>query len=446
MRLGLGFAAALAVLMSSPLTAPARAQTGEFVRVQDGRFFIGDEPYYFLGTNFWFGMNLGMAGEQGDRERLLRELDHLERLGLTNLRIMAATEGPHTEPWRVVPALQPEPGVYDEAVLEGLDFLLAEMARRDMRAVMVLNNFWMWSGGMAQYVSWATGEPIPYPFLPGNTWDDFQHFSARFYGIPEALELFDDFVRMILARTNSITGVAYVDDPTIMSWQLANEPRGFDHSEEYVAWVDRVGALIREAAPRQLISLGGEGKLNPDWERTQFERVSRSPYLDYLTFHIWIENWGWYDPRQPDTFNRSLGRTMGYVADHVAIAEQLRKPIVLQEFGVARDRRNHDPHSPVTFRDTYFEMVFEALHHLAQRGSTMAGANIWSWSGEGLPVEPGQFWNIGDPFTGDPPHEEQGWYSIYEHDHSTLELLARYADMLGAVGREDAEAAAAASD
>jgi mannan endo-1,4-beta-mannosidase len=442
MRLVPHLTAGLALLFASFSPVPTWAQPAEFVRVEDGRFFIGDQPYYFLGTNFWFGMNLGMAGEQGDRERLIRELDHLERLGLKNLRIMAATEGPHTEQWRVVPALQPEAGVYDEAVLGGLDFLLAEMARRDLRAVMVLNNFFMWSGGMAQYVSWATGEPIPYPNQPGNTWDDFQHFSARFFGTPGALDLFDDFVRMILARTNSITGVAYVDDPTIMSWQLANEPRGFDHSEEYVAWVDRAGAIIREAAPRQLISLGGEGKLNPDWERTQFERVSRSPYLDYLTIHIWIENWAWYDPRRPETFNRSVGRTMGYIADHVAIAEQLRKPIVLEEFGVTRDGRDYDPHSPVTFRDTYFEMVFEAIHHLARHGSTMAGSNIWSWSGEGLPVEPGEFWNIGDPFTGDPPHEEQGWYSVYEHDESTLEILARYARMMEELSQTMPRAAA----
>jgi mannan endo-1,4-beta-mannosidase len=419
--------------------APAAAQPAEFVRIDDGRFFIGDDPYYFIGTNFWFGMNLGVEGEQGDRARLRRELDHLSQLGLTNLRITAASEGPHTEQWRLVPALQPEPGVYDEAVLEGLDYLLAEMARRDMRGVLVLNNFFMWSGGMAQYVSWATGEPIPYPepVQGGATWDDFQHFSARFYGLEDAMVLFDDFVRMITARVNTVTGVAYRDDPAIMSWQLANEPRGFDHSEQYVAWVDRVGAIIREAAPRQLISLGGEGKLNPEWEQTQFERVSRSPYLDYLTVHIWIENWGWYDPQEPHTINRSIGRTMGYLADHVATGEALRKPIVLEEFGVSRDRRDYDPHAPVTLRDQYFEIVFEALYHLARHESVVAGANIWSWSGEGRPVTPGAFWNIGEDFTGDPPHEEQGWYSVYDHDASTLEILARYAALMAAVGRRE---------
>lgn len=423
------FLAVAACLIIAPTVF---SQSDQFVRVEDGRFCIGDDPYAFIGTNFWFGMNLGVDGESGDRERLLRELDHLQSLGLTNLRVMAGSEGPHTEQWRLVPAVQEEPGVYTEEVLEGLDFLLAEMAKRDMRAVLVLNNFFMWSGGMAQYVSWATGEPIPYPEQEqgGSTWDDFQLFSARFYGLENAMELFDNYVRMLTSRTNTITGVRYADDPTIMSWQHANEPRGFDHSEQYVEWVDRVGAIIREAAPNQLISLGGEGKLNPDWEATQFERVSASPYLDYLTVHIWIENWGWYEPPNPDTFVRSVGRTMGYIAEHVAVGEMLRKPVVIEEFGVSRDLGEYDPSGTIVLRDTYFEMIFETVHYLASRGSVLVGANVWSWSGEAKPPRPAEFWEIGEPYTGDPPHEHQGWYSIYNEDTSTLEILSRYAALL----------------
>lgn len=35
---------------------------------------------------------------------------------------------------------------------------------------------------------------------------------------------FKDYVKAILMRRNSITGVLYRDDPTIMAWDLANEP------------------------------------------------------------------------------------------------------------------------------------------------------------------------------------------------------------------------------
>ena len=81
---------------------------------------------------------------------------------------MAASEGPNTEPYRMVPALMVSPGDYDESVLDGLDFFLAEVGKREMKAVMVLNNYWQWSGGMGQYVSWSEGTSIPYRERP--TW------------------------------------------------------------------------------------------------------------------------------------------------------------------------------------------------------------------------------------------------------------------------------------
>ncbi|HMA53407.1 MAG TPA: mannanase, partial [Acidobacteriota bacterium] len=133
---------------------PAATAAASFVTAKEGRFTLAGKPYYFVGANFWQGMNLAVDGPSGDRARLLRELDRMRDLGLTNLRVMASSEGPNTEPFRTVPALMTAPGEYDGSVLDGLDFLLAEMGKRGMRAVMVLNNFWQWSGGMAQYVSW----------------------------------------------------------------------------------------------------------------------------------------------------------------------------------------------------------------------------------------------------------------------------------------------------
>src|SRR5690606_29300437 len=126
----------------------------EFITVKGTQFFKQGKPYYYIGTNAWYFMNIASGGKGGDRERLLKELDQLQQLGINNLRIMAATEGPPSEPYRIHPAVQNKPGEYDEELLEGLDFLLVELGKRDMHAVLCLNNFFMWSGGMAQYVSW----------------------------------------------------------------------------------------------------------------------------------------------------------------------------------------------------------------------------------------------------------------------------------------------------
>ena len=57
--------------------------------------------------------------------------------------------------------------------------------------------------------------------------------------------------------------------------------------------------------------------------------------------------------------------------------------------------------------------------------SPMAGIMPWAWGGAERPPRPGEFWKPGDPFIGDPPHEKQGWYSIYDKD-TTLKLIAEW--------------------
>ncbi|HNL54501.1 MAG TPA: hypothetical protein PKI36_08825, partial [Turneriella sp.] len=83
--------------------------TPSFVQTRGMDLVRGGKKYTFMGANFWYGMNLGAH----DRPRLKRELDRLQKLGIKNLRILAATEGPDNEPYRIVPAMQTAPGVFD---------------------------------------------------------------------------------------------------------------------------------------------------------------------------------------------------------------------------------------------------------------------------------------------------------------------------------------------
>jgi mannan endo-1,4-beta-mannosidase len=196
--------------MSTTGSAPTG---GEFVTVSDDKFMLAGRPYYFVGVNFWQGMNLGVDGPSGDRARLVEELDRLQQLGVTNLRVMASSEGPDTEPYRMTPALMLSPGVYNESVLDGLDFLLAQIGERKMRAVMVLNNYWQWSGGMAQYVSWRKESSIPYP----GDWRVFMAYAAKFYDCAECQVWYRNHIETLVNRTNPYTGLKYRDDPAIFS-------------------------------------------------------------------------------------------------------------------------------------------------------------------------------------------------------------------------------------
>ncbi len=385
--------------------------------VSDGKFALAGRAYYFVGANFWQGMNLGVDGPSGDRARLAEELDRLQQLGVTNLRVVASSEGPDTEPYRMVPALMISPGVYNESVLDGLDYLLAQMGQRGMRAVMVLNNYWHWSGGMAQYVSWHEGTSIPYP----GDWFAFMAYSARFYACAECQTWYRDHIETIVNRTNPYTGLKYRDDPAIFSWELANEPRRYPGE-----WIDETAAYIKTLDPNHLVTTGSEG--TPPWERQSFRETHNGPDIDYATIHIWPQNWGWYDPGNPSSYLAAEAKARDYFGDHAADAAALGKPLVLEEFGLARDWEPlhdiYDPNSPMTYRDRFYAAMFEEVYASASSGGPAAGDNFWAWAGQA---------RSGGDWMGDPPHETPGWYSVYDADVATLAVISTHAEQMARV-------------
>lgn len=425
----------LVILIFFTCRVSARAQSCHFVERDGQQLVLCGQPYFYCGVNYWYGPGLASSGPGGDRARLLRELDTLVSLGITNLRIMAGSEGPDTEPWRMVPSLQPESGVYNTDVLDGLDFFLKVMRDRGLRAVMCLTNFWQWSGGMAQYVSWNGGGPIPYPAPePGGDWNVFQDYASDFYSNEAAKEDYRQFILFLLQRVNPYIGITYRDDPAIMSWELANEPRGFHNNEEaFNLWIDETAAYIKSIDPNHLVTTGSEGDTPlPSWNGLDFTANHDGPDIDYTTIHIWPQNWGWYDPADPGgTFGTAIESARDYFGEHAAAAAALGKPMILEEFGLARDGGSYDPAATTALRDSFLAAMYDTVYMSASGGGPAAGDNFWAWAGEGRPLEPyGGYWNPGDPWIGDPPHERQGWYSVYDADSSTLYVISSHAQRM----------------
>lgn len=419
-------------MISMLLSSKAVGQS--FVQTEGTGFILDGAPYQYVGVNLWYAMHLGSA-QCGDRDRLRLELDRLRDLGITNLRLMASAEGPDDQPWRVKPALMTSPGKYQEHLWEGLDFVLYEMSLRDMKAVVTLNNFWPWSGGMAQYVSWSQHSSIPYPPpAAGGSWVKFMLYTSRFYDDPRAKAWFRDHVTKTVNRCNTFSGMLYKEDPTIMSWQLANEPRGMLNGRAYRKWIHETADYIRSIDDRHLISLGSEGFTSSRFSGTRPKKDHRFQNIDYVTAHVWVENWGWYDPMQEDSYDDALSKARIYIAKHATWADAIGKPFVLEEFGIARDRRSYDPLSPTLTRDRFFSDVLASCYELLEN-KKLAGLNVWSWAGSARPALQGGFWQEGDALIGDPPHEHQGWYSIYDSDLSTLDTLRNWSRKF--VGKEE---------
>ncbi|MCC7442855.1 MAG: hypothetical protein IT285_14570 [Bdellovibrionales bacterium] len=407
--------------------APAFAAADAYVKVAPGgtRFEREGRAHRFVGANLWQGAMLGRPDAAGDRPRLRRELDRLQAMGVTNLRVLALWEGPDSEPWRILPTAQPAPGRFSEPALVGLDTLLSELAARGMTAVLVLNNFWPWSGGMSQYLAWAGAGAIPYPPPhPGGDWGRYQRYTAAFYSNARALALAEAALRAVVTRVNTVTGRAYRDDPAILSWQLANEPRGDSNTAAFNRWIRSTAALIRSLDGNHLISTGCEG-LTP-WPQSaglDLQENHASPDIAYVTAHVWAQNWGWYDPALPQTYAAAVAKMKAYVGRHLELAKAIRKPLVVEEFGFPRDGAAMDPFMPAGDRARYYGEVFRVITDAAAQGGPAAGVNFWAWAGEGLPTVPGGHWQGGQTLTGDPPHEAQGWYGVYEHDAPVIEQV-----------------------
>lgn len=407
----------------------AVSKSDSYVTVKNGLFYLEGKRYTFMGANYWQGMNLGASCCCGDRKRLLRELDFMKSKGIVNLRVLAATEADLHLQFAAQPALQTSPGVYNEDLFNGLDFLLHEMGKRNMKAVMVLGNFWSWSGGFAQYLKWCGQDEIPVPQLAKISWDEFANFSKQFYTNPCAQELMNNHIRKVVNRVNSLSGVKYSSDPAIMSWQLANEPRGYDMTEHFGNWISNTAALIKQLDKNHLVSIGTEGNTATSLSGLDVFSNNNYPDIDYITMHIWLQNWGWFIPGQEESvYLDAIKKADHYWDVHATAARQLNKPIVLEEFGLARDNEEYAPKTPVTWRDRYLLHIFEKTLHSIANGQSVQGLNVWTFSGEGRPKRPGEFWQKGDPLTGDPPHELQGWYGIYDSDTSTIRLIEKYAN------------------
>ena len=407
----------LALCFSLIVAAGCTAQP-QFVQVKDGHFVRNGKNYTYIGTNFWYGPILASEGQGGDYTRLCLELDTLKALGIENLRVLVGADGPDGVFSRVEPTLQKAPGVYNDTLLVGLDRFLVELGKRDMQAVLYLNNSWEWSGGYGQYMEWATGEKALIPLIDGY-WP-FMQQMGKFQTSAPSQELFYNHVRAIVGRTNSITGKPYREDPAIFSWQIGNEPRCFSAEPEardgFIGWLTESARIIKELDPNHMVSTGNEGFFGCEQDMELLERVCAISDVDYMTIHIWPYNWDWVKAESlREDLGVAMANTLDYIGRHQELSEKYGLPVVAEEFGFPRDGFEASMTAPTSARDSYYALVF------SQVGTTLQGANFWGWSGFAVPLH--EQWETGDPYTGDPAQEAQGLNGVYITD-TTVDIIS----------------------
>jgi mannan endo-1,4-beta-mannosidase len=115
-------------------------------------------------------------------------------------------------------------------------------------------------------------------------WDEFTNFTCKFYSDDsirnQVNQLYKNHIRTIQTRRNTVNGKIYNQDPTIMSWQIANEPQLAPKD-----WFEEIAYFIKQGSPHQLVSAGIESK----FDNVDFLNAHESKYIDYCTCHLWVE-------------------------------------------------------------------------------------------------------------------------------------------------------------
>jgi len=402
-------------------------QAQERITVTGKQFYKGDKPYAYIGTNYWYGSLLA-SKKVGDRKRLLRELDLMQKNGIDNLRILVGADGGKYD-FTVRPALQYEQGKYDDDLLDGLDFLISEMSKRKMYAVLYLTNNWEWSGGMSQYLEWNGKGAIPVPNIAPNTWPQFMAYTQQFYSCEPCMKALENHVKFIIGRTNTYSKKKYTEDNTIMAWQVGNEPRLFtvENEAKFTSWLNTIVNLIDSLDKNHLVSTGSEGKNSSNDSMEIFERTHQNPNIDYLTMHIWPKNWNWFKADDAEkTIPTTLENAGKYIDEHIKVANNLKRPIIIEEFGLGRENESLLATTSTTNRDIFYNYIFSRVAESVKNNGPLQAANFWGFGGEGKPVTQDGKWNPGDPLTTDPPQEPQGLNSVFSSDKSTLDIVKKY--------------------
>uniref|UniRef100_M8CXR5 mannan endo-1,4-beta-mannosidase n=1 Tax=Aegilops tauschii TaxID=37682 RepID=M8CXR5_AEGTA len=238
-------------------------------------------------------------------------------------------------------------------------------------------------GGKTQYVRWA--------------WDEGVGLTASndsFFFDPAIRDYFKVYLKALLTRTNHLTGVQYKDDPTILAWELMNEPRCISDpsGNTLQRWIEEMAGYVKSIDRRHLLTVGTEGfygptsppeklSVNPGhWFNNyglDFIRNSKISDIDFASVHLYPDTW---------LLHADLEEKLKFVTQWVSShfedgdTELGGKPVVLTEFGLSHLVKGFEQSQ----RDAFYKSVYDIVHASAKRGGAGAGAIVWQLAAEDM--------------------------------------------------------------
>lgn len=341
------------VLCVIALSGIVNAMPG-FVVVNGTYFTLDGKPFYFAGANsyyLWYG-NWNCTSYDTNQGCSKEVLNDAKAMNLTVMRVWGFSDGSNY--WG---SLQPSAGIYSEASFQKYDRMIKEASDRNIKLIIPFVNNWNNFGGMCQYVMWCN------PNITSCSDTSANHDT--FYTNACTRDLYKKYIAYFLNRTNTLTGIKYKDDTTIMAWELANEPRAKSDPTQTILdnWIEEMSTYIKSVDSNHIMTVGHEG-FTAASEGTDFVRNHDHSSIDFAGFHLLVDNWGF-----------SYQQGIDWINSHMNDAVVLGKPVILEEMGKSEPR------------DAYFDGFYNLTEARRINGDLfwmLKDANYPDWDGYGI--------------------------------------------------------------
>jgi mannan endo-1,4-beta-mannosidase len=295
--------------------------TSGFVGVANGALTLNQAPFRFGGTNSYALMLESQAVV--DQVLETAAASHFTGLRMWGFDDVSSSSGFYLQSFA---GGTPQ---YNDTALANVDYAINKAGQLGLKLIVTLANNWTDYGGMDQYVS-ARG----------------LRYHDQFYTDGTILQWYEAWVNHVLNHVNTISGIAYKNDPTIMIWELSNEPRcqgsgpptGLPSSssctsQTIVNWIAKASAYVKSVDSNHLVSVGDEGffcndagvssTLNICYAGVDSVAFSQVPSVDVIGFHLY-----------PDSWVQTAAWGEQYIRQHLTSAKAVGKPVYMGEFGL----------------------------------------------------------------------------------------------------------------
>lgn len=209
----------------------------------------------------------------------------------------------------------------NEKAMVVYDNMIAEADKNGLRLILPFIDHWAWWGGREQLAAFYHEKPA-----------DFYNTDSKTY------RAYQDVIRQVITRKNTLTGRHYYDEKAIMAWETGNELE-----DTSAPFLKETAAWIKKWAPHQLVVDGTYKKING------FSLTD--PNVDIVSNHYYTNA----NNNHPDQVKRDLAAVDG------------KKVYMVGEFGLL----DHQD----------LNAIMQAIVHTQVNGAQAAGGLIWGFRG-----------------------------------------------------------------